>query len=455
MLCLGKAAVCGPGALCDGTKNSCVGDYQGTGMLIKYNMTVKMSLMHSQKSSMERACEDNVVMVKINDTTTNMLVDSGAQSTVLGERQFNNLVKSGLRAKLQPEEKNLRVYGNGCLPVVGKFVAAIECHGRKTMETILVMQGEGRCLLGSPTAKRLQVLQVGPGLGDTTRIYSVGSDMESIVHRFPKVFSGVGKLSDYQLKLHIDQHVTPVAQKPRRIPYPLKDKATRKINELLDLDIIEKVSGPTMWVSPAVFAPKPDKDDERICVDMRRANDAILREKLPIPTLDEVLEELNRSTVFSKLDMNMGFHQIELKEGSRDITTFSAGDSLFHYKRLSFGVNSAPEIYQNIVRQTIAGCPGATNIANNIVVHGKTTEEHDTAIVNSSLQNGIFPTAFKEGRLLPSIKKITLDPDDFSNFRPITNLLFLSKVLERIVAGQSHDNLIANYLYPSLQSAYR
>ena len=152
-----------------------------------------------------------MVMVKINDTTTNMLVDSGAQSTVLGERQFNNLVKSGLRAKLQPEEKNLRVYGNGCLPVVGKFVAAIECHGRKTMETILVMQGEGRCLLGSPTAKRLQVLQVGPGLGDTTRIYSVGSDMESIVHRFPKVFSGVGKLSDYQLKLHIDQHVTPVA----------------------------------------------------------------------------------------------------------------------------------------------------------------------------------------------------------------------------------------------------
>ena len=112
----------------------------------------------------ERACEDNVVTVKINSTTTNMLVDSGAQSTVLGERQFNNLVKSGLRAKLQPEERNLRVYGNGRLPVVGKFEATIECHGRKTMETILVTQGEGRCLLGSPAAKILQVLQVGPEL---------------------------------------------------------------------------------------------------------------------------------------------------------------------------------------------------------------------------------------------------------------------------------------------------
>ena len=136
-----------------------------------------------------------------------------------------------------------------------------------------------------------------------------------------------------------------------------------------------------MWVCPAVFAPKPNKDDVRICVDMRRANDAIWREKLPIPTVDEVLEELNGSTVFSKLDMNMGFHQIELEEGSRDITTFSADDSLFRYKRLSFGVNSAPEQYQNIVRQTIAGCPRATNIADDIVVHGKTTKEHDRNLV--------------------------------------------------------------------------
>ena len=55
----------------------------------------------------ERACEDNVIRVKINNTATSMLVDSGAQSTVLGERQFNNLVRDGLRAKLQPEERNL------------------------------------------------------------------------------------------------------------------------------------------------------------------------------------------------------------------------------------------------------------------------------------------------------------------------------------------------------------
>ena len=329
----------------------------------------------------ERACEDNVIMVKIDNTTPSMLVDSGAQSTVLGERQLNNLVKSGLKAKLQLEERNLRVYGNGYLPVVGKFEASIECNGRKIMETILVTRGEGRCLLGSPSAKRLQVLKVGPELGDVANVYSVGSGIDGIVDRLPNVFSGVGKLAGYQLKLHIDPEVKPVAQKPRRISYPLKEKVTKKINELLDLDIIEKFSGPTTWVSPAVIAPKPNKDDVRICVDMRCANEAIRREKLPIPTVDEVLEEPNGSTVFSKLDMNMGFHEIELEEGSRDITTSLAGDSLSRYKRLSFGINSAPEQYQNIVRQTIAGCPGATNIADDIVVHGKTTEDHDRNLV--------------------------------------------------------------------------
>lgn len=61
----------------------------------------------------ERACEDNIITVKMNGTATRMLIDSGAQSTVLGERQFHNLVRSGLRANLQQEERNLRVYGNG------------------------------------------------------------------------------------------------------------------------------------------------------------------------------------------------------------------------------------------------------------------------------------------------------------------------------------------------------
>ena len=93
------------------------------------------------------------------------------------------------------------------------------------------------------------------------------------------------------------------------------------------------------WISPVVIAPKPS-GAIRLCVDMRRANEAIVRERLPIPTVDEVLESLNGSTVFSKLDLRWGSHQIELEPNSRDITSFATDDGIFRYKQLSFGVNA-------------------------------------------------------------------------------------------------------------------
>ena len=79
------------------------------------------------------------------------------------------------------------------------------------------------------------------------------------------------------------------------------------LDELLTCEIIEEVpEGPTCWVSPLVVVPKPDSD-VRICVDMRRANQAIIRERQPIPTVEEVLQDLNGSTVFSPVDLTWGF----------------------------------------------------------------------------------------------------------------------------------------------------
>ena len=90
-----------------------------------------------------------------------------------------------------------------------------------------------------------------------------------------------------------------------------------------------------------------------------------------------MLVDLNESTVFSKLDMQMGFHQLELDEQSRDITTFITHKGLFRYKRLMFGISSGPEIYQNTIQQLLSSCEGAVNIADDILVHGATVEEHD------------------------------------------------------------------------------
>ena len=90
-----------------------------------------------------------------------------------------------------------------------------------------------------------------------------------------------------------------------------------------------------------------------------------------------MIEELNGSTVFSKLDLRCGFNQIELHEDWRDITTFITHEGLFRYKRLSFGVNAAPEKFQHVIRQIIADVEEVVNIADDLIVHGKTISEHD------------------------------------------------------------------------------
>ena len=67
-----------------------------------------------------------------------------------------------------------------------------------------------------------------------------------------------------------------------------------------------------------VAVEKPN-GDIRICLDMRQANQAILRGKHPVPTVEETLQEISRAKVFTKLDLNMAFHQIELHPDSRDM----------------------------------------------------------------------------------------------------------------------------------------
>ena len=141
---------------------------------------------------------------------------------------------------------------------------------------------------------------------------------------------------------------------------------------------IERIEGPTPWVSPIVVAPKLKSPGKvKVCVDMRQANREIMRERHASPTMKDIIRDLNGARVFSKLDLNQGYNQLELAPESRYITTFSTHLGLMRYTRLNFGVCSAAEIFQNVIRETLEGINGAINISDDILVFGKSQEEHD------------------------------------------------------------------------------
>ena len=109
------------------------------------------------------------------------------------------------------------------------------------------------------------------------------------------------------------------------------------------------------------------------------------RVRHPSPTVEDIIEKLKGAGVFSKLDLTSGYHQLEIDEDSRHLTTFATHKGLFRYTRLNFGLSSSAEIFQHEIQQCLEEIPGrALNISDDILIFGKDQESHDAALQNVS-----------------------------------------------------------------------
>ena len=342
----------------------------------------------------------NFFKVKIGCSDVPILIDSGCNINIIDSETFQMIVPT---PRLQASTNRIFPYGQKKpLKLRGKFTAKVKVTETGKQEdnvTFHVVQGSGGSILGDITAKVLDLLRVGPPSESQNNALSsksnqpskqslytdspskikyenVSKSIEEVIQQFPSVFEGTGKLNDYELKLHIDESVTPVQQSVRRLPYHTRKRVSDELKRLQELDIIEPATGPTTWVSPIVPVTK-NSGELRLCLDMRRPNKAVKREKHPIPKMEEIVSELQDAKVFSKIDLSEGYHQIALHPDSRDITTFITHEGLFRYKRLIFGISSAFEHFQKIIEQVIAGCEGAKNISDDIFIWGRDDEEHN------------------------------------------------------------------------------
>ena len=247
---------------------------------------------------------------------------------------------------------------------MGKFTTTIAHKNTTTEAEFVVVENHRQIanLLSSTTSQELGLISL-----------ALATSRTGVTDN---IFQGFGKIDGVKIKLHIDKDVTPITQTHRRVPFHIRKDVEKEIERLEQDDIIEKVSGPTPWISPIAAVPKK-AGGVRLCVDMRAANKAIKRERHPMPTTEEIIHEMNGSTVFSRLDLKQVFHQLELDEESRYITTFSTHVGLRRYKRLMFGVNSAPEMFQHTMRELLQGIPGALNFIDDIIVYGTTKQQHD------------------------------------------------------------------------------
>lgn len=254
-------------------------------------------------------------MFEVGGVEIPMVIDSGAAANIINQRTWEQMKEMQVSVwdMTTDNDKNFTCYAsNEPMQISGSFMAMISAGERNLQAKFYVAKAGQQNLLGDQTAKALHVLKVGFDLGHIT---------ETPEAEFPK-FKGI------TVEIPIDDTVQPVQQAFRRTPYALEDKVNEKLQMLQKQGIIERVTVPSPWVSPMVPVLK-SSGDVRLCIDMRRANQAVLRETHPLPLVDEILGSVTGAKMFSKIDIKDAYHQLEISERSRPITTFITKNGLF------------------------------------------------------------------------------------------------------------------------------
>ena len=159
------------------------------------------------------------------------------------------------------------------------------------------------------------------------------------------------------------------------VPVPLIAKVDATLGKMESQGVIRQIDEPTEWCAGMVVVPKSN-GNVRVCGDFTKLNHSIQRERHILPSVEHLLANIGNATVFSKLDANSGFHQIPLDEASQRLATFITPSGRYCYRRLPFGISSAPEFFQKRMSTILDGLPAVICLVDDILVFGACQEEH-------------------------------------------------------------------------------
>ncbi|WVZ71224.1 hypothetical protein U9M48_019836 [Paspalum notatum var. saurae] len=145
----------------------------------------------------------------------------------------------------------------------------------------------------------------------------------------------------------------------------------------LDKGFIRPSSSP--WGCPALFVEKKDQGGKRLCVDYRPPNAVTVKNKYPLPHIDILFDRLGGATLFSKIDLRSGYHQIKVREEDIPKTAFSTRYGLYEYLVMSFGLTNAPAFFMYLMNSVFMNELDKFVVVfiDDILVYSKNEKEHE------------------------------------------------------------------------------
>ncbi|GKB65583.1 putative reverse transcriptase domain-containing protein [Tanacetum coccineum] len=192
---------------------------------------------------------------------------------------------------------------------------------------------------------------------------------------FPDDLSGLPPIREIEFRIELTPGATPVAKSPYHLTPSELEELSGQLKELQDKGFIRPSSSP--WGAPVLFVKKKD-GSFRMCIDYRELNKLTVKNRYPVPRIDDLFDQLQGSQFLSKIDLRSGYHQLRVHEDDIPKTAFITRYGHFDFTVMPFGLTNAPAVFMNLMNRVCRPYLDKFVIVfiDDILIYSKTREEY-------------------------------------------------------------------------------
>ncbi|GJT43704.1 putative reverse transcriptase domain-containing protein [Tanacetum coccineum] len=201
-----------------------------------------------------------------------------------------------------------------------------------------------------------------------------------IVQDFPEVFPedlpGLPPTRQVEFQIDLVPGAAPIARAPYRLAPSEMKELSEQLKELSDKGFIRPSSSP--WGAPVLFVKKKD-GSFRMCIDYRELNKLTVKNRYPLPRIDDLFDQLQGSSVYSKIDLRSGYHQLRVREEDIPKTAFRTRYGHYEFQVMPFGLTNAPAVFMDLMNRVCKPHLDKFVIVfiDDILIYSKSKQEHE------------------------------------------------------------------------------